>query len=48
MNARVKKLWLEALRSGKYEQTRNRLNRYGMVCANGVLCVALKNARNFL
>lgn len=39
MNAEVKKLWIEALRSGEYEQGRGRLktanNGY---CCLGVLC----------
>lgn len=42
MNARVKKLWAEALRSGKYKQAKKRLrlDHAGSVrmCCLGVLC----------
>lgn len=39
-----KKLWLEALRSGEYEQGQNVLEKAGKHCCMGVLCrVAMKN-----
>ena len=39
MNADIKKLWVEALRSGKYEQGMARLHRAsGAFCCLGVLC----------
>lgn len=46
MNANVKKLWVEALRSGKYKQGQSRLKytRDGKVkhCCLGVLCEVFK------
>jgi len=40
----VKTLWLDALRSGKYRQTRNTLRRGDSFCCLGVLCdVAVKS-----
>lgn len=39
MNAEVKRKWVEALRSGKYRQGKNRLrNTKGEFCCLGVLC----------
>jgi hypothetical protein len=39
MKAEVKKIWLEALRSGEYKQTQLRLNNgQGGFCCLGVLC----------
>lgn len=39
MNPEVKKLWLEALRSGKYEQGRGKLRSTdNKFCCLGVLC----------
>jgi len=38
MNPEVKKLWVEALRSGKYKQGKSRLRRGGEYCCLGVLC----------
>jgi hypothetical protein len=38
MNPEVKKLWLEALRSGNYEQTRFFLRDKRGYCCLGVLC----------
>lgn len=42
MNKRIKKLWIEALRSGKYQQTDNALRRgsgaKATFCCLGVLC----------
>lgn len=39
MNKEVKKAWLDALRSGKYEQARSTLNNgSGGFCCLGVLC----------
>ena len=38
MNPQIKQKWVSALRSGKYQQTKNRLhNEYGFCCL-GVLC----------
>ena len=43
MNPEVKELWLEALRSGEYEQGTRYLNSDGKFCCLGVLCeVALR------
>lgn len=38
MNKRVKRLWLKALRSGKYPQGKNALRADGSFCCLGVLC----------
>ena len=38
MNQQYKKLWLEALRSGKYEQINNELSNDDGFCCLGVLC----------
>jgi hypothetical protein len=38
MDAELKAKWVEALRSGKYKQTKNRLQRDGKFCCLGVLC----------
>ena len=38
MNPKVKAKWLEALRSGYYEQTKNRLRTETGFCCLGVLC----------
>lgn len=38
MNATVKKKWLEALRSGKYDQIRGILRCGNAFCCLGVLC----------
>jgi len=38
VNKRVKKLWVEALRSGEYEQTTGRLRYMDAFCCLGVLC----------
>ena len=38
MNQQVKTQWLDALRSGKYQQTRGRLHDYTGFCCLGVLC----------
>ena len=38
MNSEVKKLWLEALRSGKYKQGQNYLKVQDKFCCLGVLC----------
>jgi hypothetical protein len=39
MNERIKKLWVEALRSGKYKQGRGKLrNESNEFCCLGVLC----------
>ena len=38
MNKQYKKLWLEALRSGKYKQTTGQLGYNGGFCCLGVLC----------
>lgn len=38
MDAKVKRLWLKALRSGKYKQGQGRLRRGSKFCCLGVLC----------
>lgn len=38
MNPQVKEKWLNALRSGEYQQTQHRLRREGGFCCLGVLC----------
>lgn len=38
MKKEIKKRWLEALRSGKYEQGKAYLNKDGKLCCLGVLC----------
>jgi hypothetical protein len=38
MKEDVKNKWIEALRSGKYEQTDNRLKKDNKFCCLGVLC----------
>lgn len=38
MNAKVKRMWLKALRSGEYEQGEGALRRNGRYCCLGVLC----------
>jgi hypothetical protein len=43
VNKEIKKLWLEALRSGAYKQTSNRLRDGDSFCCLGVLCDVHKN-----
>jgi hypothetical protein len=43
MNERIKKLWLDALRSDKYKQARDRLRDGDGFCCLGVLCDIVKN-----
>lgn len=38
MNKEIKKVWLEALRSGDYEQTTGHLKKRDGYCCLGVLC----------
>lgn len=38
MKPEIAKIWIEALRSGKYEQTTEKLNHDGAFCCLGVLC----------
>ncbi len=38
MNADIKHLWIEALRSGKYQQGRGQLHINNQFCCLGVLC----------
>ena len=38
MNEDVKRLWVDALRSGDYKQGRHALNKDGAFCCLGVLC----------
>jgi hypothetical protein len=38
MNPNIKSLWLEALRSGRYAQTKNYLRTNNGFCCLGVLC----------
>lgn len=42
MKAEAAKIWVKALRSGRYEQWRGQLRRGEMFCAIGVLCDAVK------
>lgn len=42
MKAKYKRLWLKALRSGKYKQTRRVLHDEEGYCCLGVLCDVLK------
>lgn len=42
MNAEWKEKWLEALRSGKYPQTKHRLKTSEGYCCLGVLCEIVK------
>jgi len=43
MKKKIKDLWVEALRSGKYRQGKGYLNNNGRYCCLGVLCeLALK------
>lgn len=44
MKPEIAKIWVEALRSGEYEQGRNNLNCENKFCCLGVLCeLAIKN-----
>lgn len=43
MNERIKKLWLDALRSGNYKQGRDRLRDGNSFCCLGVLCDIVKD-----
>lgn len=44
MKPEIKKLWVDALRSGQYKQGRERLQQHGLFCCLGVLCdLAVKN-----
>lgn len=38
MNAEIKRLWVEALRSGEYQQGRGQLRDGDQFCCLGVLC----------
>ena len=38
MDAKIKQLWVNALRSGKYRQARGFLRKNGAMCCLGVLC----------
>lgn len=38
MNSEVKKVWVDALRSGNYKQTQGTLSSQGEFCCLGVLC----------
>lgn len=47
MNQEVKKMWVEALRSGEYQQGKHHLNDNGKFCCLGVLCdLAVKDGVN--
>lgn len=47
MNKQAKQLWIDALRSGKYNQGMHNLNYKDNYCCLGVLCeVYLKNCPN--
>ena len=43
MNKKIKKQWLEALRSGKYRQTKEALKDDDGYCCLGVLCNLVKD-----
>lgn len=45
MNPEIKSLWLAALRSGEYQQGRERLYHHGKRCCLGVLCELAFQAR---
>lgn len=38
MNAKIKKMWVAALRSGQYKQTTTQLRKGDAFCCLGVLC----------
>lgn len=38
MKPKIKKLWIGALKSGKYQQNTHSLNSWGKYCCLGVLC----------
>ena len=42
MNPELKQKWIEALRSGDYKQTKEKLRRWGGYCCLGVLCEVAK------
>lgn len=46
MDQKVKELWLEALRSGKYAQGKDALRIGDKFCCLGVLCDVYKKAKN--
>ena len=46
MNAEIKKQWVTALRSDKYEQGRGFLRKIDCFCAQGVLCDLYAQANN--
>ena len=46
MDARVKAMWLEALRSGKYQQAINQLRKDDGYCCLGVLCELHRKEHN--
>jgi hypothetical protein len=43
MKPEIKKRWVEALRSNKYEQGQGYLNKDGKYCCLGVLCEVVKD-----
>ena len=47
MNKRVKKIWIEGLRSGKYKQGIRALEVDGALCCLGVLCRVLEEDEEF-
>lgn len=46
MDQRIKKIWIEALRSGKYKRTRDQLKDMGGFCVLGVLCDIFTKEKN--
>lgn len=38
MNEEIKKIWVKALKSGKYKQGKGKLSHAGRYCCLGVLC----------
>lgn len=47
LDPQIKAKWLEALRSGKYEQGEGRLNKDNQFCCLGVLCDLIKDDIGF-
>jgi len=47
MNSNVKKLWIDALRSGEYTQTSGLLKRGEAMCCLGVLCDLYKKETGY-
>lgn len=46
MDAEIKRKWVEALRSGQFQQTKKFLHKDGAYCCLGVLCVVTGTSIN--